>query len=57
MALRKAQRLMSPRSQPGGWERILRGGASRQERGGGASANGFPASRLGTSLGKDCILT
>ncbi|WP_335108098.1 hypothetical protein [Nostoc sp.] len=48
---------MSPRSQPGGWERILRGGASRQERGGGASANGFPASRLGTSLGKDCILT
>ncbi|WP_335109592.1 hypothetical protein [Nostoc sp.] len=22
---------MSPRSQPGGWERILRGGASRQE--------------------------
>ncbi|MEH1936604.1 MAG: hypothetical protein V7L14_23460 [Nostoc sp.] len=25
MALRKAQRLVSPRSQPGGWERIPRG--------------------------------
>ncbi|WP_334952171.1 hypothetical protein [Nostoc sp.] len=27
---------MSPRSQPGGWERILRGSASGQERGGGS---------------------
>ncbi|MEH1937203.1 MAG: hypothetical protein V7L14_26565 [Nostoc sp.] len=49
MALRKAQRLVSPRSQAGGWERIPRGSASRQGTGGGASQNGFPAWRLGTS--------
>jgi 3-phytase len=30
---------------------------SSQERGGGASGNGFPASRLGTSQSKGCILT
>ena len=55
---------MPPRSQPGGWERILRGSASGQKRGGGASGNGLRASRLGTShqsgetsQGKGCILT
>ncbi|MEH1932232.1 MAG: hypothetical protein V7L14_00530 [Nostoc sp.] len=36
MALRKAQRLVSPRSQPTGWERIPRGSASRQATGGGS---------------------
>ncbi|MEH2130466.1 MAG: hypothetical protein V7K86_07370 [Nostoc sp.] len=36
MALGKGQRLMSPRSQPPGWERILRGSASFQEREGGS---------------------
>ncbi|MEH1906641.1 MAG: hypothetical protein V7L05_25420 [Nostoc sp.] len=36
MALRKAQRLVSPRSQPGGWECILRGSASLQATGGGS---------------------
>ncbi|MEH1852337.1 MAG: hypothetical protein V7L11_11775 [Nostoc sp.] len=43
MALRKAQRLVSPRSQPPGWECIQRGSASCQATGGGASQNGFPA--------------
>ncbi|MEH2026643.1 hypothetical protein [Nostoc sp.] len=37
MALKKAHRLVSPRSQPGGWECIQRGSASRQATGGGAS--------------------
>ncbi|WDD36969.1 hypothetical protein PQG02_34630 (plasmid) [Nostoc sp. UHCC 0926] len=50
MAQRKAQRLVLPYSQPGGWECIPRGSTSGQERGGGAS-------RLLTSQGKGCILT
>ncbi|MEH1816813.1 MAG: hypothetical protein V7K26_21455 [Nostoc sp.] len=43
MALRKPQKLVSPRSQPPGLERIPRGSASGQATGGGASQNGFPA--------------
>ncbi|MGJ5633771.1 hypothetical protein [Nostoc sp. CALU 1950] len=39
------------------WECILRGSASRQAIGGGASHDGFLAWRLGTSQGKGCILT
>ncbi|WP_414517859.1 hypothetical protein [Nostoc sp. PCC 9305] len=37
-------------SQPGGWERVPRGSASCQERGGGASENGFPAWKLEQAL-------
>ncbi|MEH2362506.1 hypothetical protein [Nostoc sp.] len=36
MALRKAQRLVLPRSQPRGWECILIGSASGQATGGGS---------------------
>ncbi|MEH1909579.1 hypothetical protein [Nostoc sp.] len=57
MALIKAQRLVSPRSQPLGWECILIGSASRQAPGGGASQNRFPASWLGTSQGKSYIFS
>ncbi|MEH1766077.1 MAG: helix-turn-helix domain-containing protein, partial [Nostoc sp.] len=57
MALRKAQRLVLPRSQPLGWECIQRGSASRQPSGGGASQNPFPAWRLGTSQGKGYIFS
>ncbi|MEH1981277.1 MAG: hypothetical protein V7L27_18760 [Nostoc sp.] len=57
MALRKAQRLVLPRSQPLGWECIQRGSASRQPPGGGASQNPFPAWRLGTSQGKGYIFS
>ncbi|MEH1765866.1 MAG: hypothetical protein V7L27_00875 [Nostoc sp.] len=57
MALRKAQRLVSPRSQPPGWECIQGAAASRQATGGGASQNGFPAWRLGTSQSKGCIFS
>ncbi|MHC5857113.1 hypothetical protein [Nostoc sp.] len=57
MALRKAERLVSPRSQSEDWECILRGSASGQATGGGASQNRFPASRLGTSQSKGCVLT
>ncbi|MEH2024799.1 MAG: hypothetical protein V7K62_14620 [Nostoc sp.] len=49
MALRKGERLVSPRSQSSDWECIPRGSASGQATGGGASENGFPASRLLTS--------
>ncbi|MEH2026316.1 hypothetical protein [Nostoc sp.] len=40
MALRKAQRLVSPRSQTPGWECILIGSASGQATGGSASLTG-----------------
>ncbi|MEH1860421.1 MAG: hypothetical protein V7L21_21025 [Nostoc sp.] len=43
LALRKPQKLVSPRSQPGGWECILIGSASGQATGGGASQNGLTA--------------
>ncbi|MEH1961668.1 MAG: hypothetical protein V7L05_17665 [Nostoc sp.] len=56
MALRKAQRLVSSSSQPGGWELIPRGSASRQATGGRASQNGFPAWRLGTHSGQGLYL-
>ncbi|WP_334835622.1 MULTISPECIES: hypothetical protein [unclassified Nostoc] len=49
IALRKAERLISSRSQSKDWECIPRGSASGQATGGGASENGFPAWRLGTS--------
>ncbi len=50
MAQIKAQRLVLPHSQPGGWKSIRRRSTSGQERGG-------RASRLLTSQGKGCILT
>ncbi|MEH1981501.1 MAG: hypothetical protein V7L27_19905 [Nostoc sp.] len=56
MALIKAESLVSPRSQPPAWECIQRGSASRQSTGGGASQNGFPAWRLGTSETPNCQL-
>ncbi|MEH2026817.1 hypothetical protein [Nostoc sp.] len=49
MALRKGERLVSPRSQSEDWECIPRGSASGQATGGGASENGLRASRLLTS--------
>ncbi|WP_179064834.1 hypothetical protein [Nostoc sp. C052] len=56
MALRKAERIVSPRSQSLDWECIPRGSASGQFTGGRASQNRFPAWRLGTSQSKGCIL-